>query len=151
MVRLACLLLVCAALAHAAAGADPKSPHPNEGVNPPFAPGLPKDLKLTSSDTAALAKGKAVQRQVVDKSAGKATVLAVQDVAAPVQVHYRTYLSFRGRTCSARLNTIVLQHLRGPASGSVTPGNVDGSRQPSWLLQRWCWIASRPSRSTPRW
>ena len=67
-----------------ARGADPKMPHPNQGVNPPFAPGLPKDLKLTPGDQSILAKGKTVQRQVVDQE--KVTVLAVQDVAAPVQV-----------------------------------------------------------------
>ena len=47
-----------------ASGADANKPHMNKGVGAPFKPGLPKDLKLSSSDLAVLKKGKTVQRQV---------------------------------------------------------------------------------------
>mmetsp|Transcript_54257 Transcript_54257/g.109121 ORF Transcript_54257/g.109121 Transcript_54257/m.109121 type:complete len:297 (+) Transcript_54257:65-955(+) len=65
--------------------ADPDKPHAHRGRAAPFKPGAP-DVKLSAIDLAQLSSGQTVKRQVVDVEAGTAMVLAVQDVAAPVDV-----------------------------------------------------------------
>lgn len=68
-----------------AAAADPDQPHAHRGKNAPFKPG-PPDVTLSSKDLDQLSNGQTVQRQVIDMEAGTAMVLAVIDVAAPVDV-----------------------------------------------------------------
>ena len=75
-------------------GGDASRPHSHPGDrNKPFKAGAP-DVTLTVVEQQKLATGVTIQRQIVDKAAGTATALAVQDVAAPVSVVLERIVDF---------------------------------------------------------
>lgn len=88
--------LVCAfcSVAIEVRAADPNKPHPNRGVNPPFKAGAP-DIKLSQADLDTIARGKTIQRQMINKETNSGTALAILDVAAPVSVVLERIVDFK--------------------------------------------------------
>jgi hypothetical protein len=87
-------LIVLVYLITSVQAADPNKPHPNRGVNPPFKAGAP-DIALSVADLDTIARGKTIQRQMVNKETGSGTALAILDVAAPVRVVLGRILDFK--------------------------------------------------------
>eukprot|EP00636_Phaeomonas_parva_P017710 CAMPEP_0118855916 /NCGR_PEP_ID=MMETSP1163-20130328/3570_1 /TAXON_ID=124430 /ORGANISM="Phaeomonas parva, Strain CCMP2877" /LENGTH=342 /DNA_ID=CAMNT_0006788897 /DNA_START=179 /DNA_END=1207 /DNA_ORIENTATION=- len=79
-----------ALLLGAASAGDPTKPHPHQGFEAPFTPGVAP--KLTGKSIAELKKGKAVFSQ--DRSGLSARVVCVQDVAAPAGIVWDRILDF---------------------------------------------------------